>query len=792
MKRRLSLLAVTLLVIFASIAGWYVYSKQPLRQGEIALSGLSAPVSVRYDERGVPHIQAANERDMYRALGYVHAQDRLFQMEIMRRLARGELAEILGSKLIATDTLFRSLRIREQATLMAQREDKQGATWLALQAYLDGVNRWQAGHRPMEFDLLGITPRPFTAEDTFSIAGYLAYSFAAAFRTEPALTYIRDQLGPDYLNIFDLDWHPDGAVATPLAAADWRSLEQLAAVSEQALHSAGIPQFEGSNAWALSGQRTRSGKPLLAGDPHISFAVPAIWYEAELSAPGFQLYGYHQALNPFAMLGHNRDFGWSLTMFQNDDVDLIAERVNPANDQQVLIDGQWQSLDTRTEQIAVKGAPAVQLTLRRSAHGPIVNDVLGEAAGATPIALWWAFLESENPILQGFDQLNRADTLDKMRRAAGKIHAPGLNLVWANAQGDIGWWAAARLPIRPAGVNPSFLLDGSSAGAKKLGFQPFDANPHEENPARGYVLSANAQPPASEPIPGYYNLPDRGRRLDHLLADADTKWDAQGTQALQLDVSNDYGPRTLAPLLATLRAVAEGDEETQLVEQLAAWEGDYPLDSTSATLFNQFLYELAFGALHDELGDTWFRLLISTRAIDAALPRLAGDPDSPWWKTRGSSTVSDRRSVVQVAWQRSLAHLSETLGPDTARWQWGKAHTLTHQHPLAVQKPLDLLLNVGPYPAPGTHEVPNNLSAKIGPAPWPVTYGPSTRRVIDFADVGQALTINPVGQSGVPFDRHYADQAQDYINGQYFKARTPLIPAQSTLRLLPAESILQE
>ncbi|MNM50517.1 Acyl-homoserine lactone acylase QuiP precursor [compost metagenome] len=785
MKRSLTLLAVVVAVA-AGAGYWYVQGKLPQREGEVAIAGLQAPVSVRYDARGVPHLQAQSEPDLYRALGYVHAQDRLFQMEILRRLARGELAEVLGDKLLPTDTLFRSLRIREQAALMAKRQDRQSPAWQALQAYLDGVNSWQASHpKPMEFDLLGITPRPFSAEDTLSIAGYLAYSFAAAFRTEPALTYIRDQLGPEYLNIFDLAWQPEGALGTPLAAADWQSLEALARLSHDALGDAGIPQFEGSNAWAVAGSRTRSGRPLLAGDPHIGFAVPAVWYEAELSAPGFNLYGYFQALNPFALLGHNRDFGWSLTMFQNDDVDLIAERTNPADANQVMVDGKWQALEKTEQQIAVKGEAPVTLSLRRSPHGPIVNDVLGATAGPTPIAMWWAFLETENPILDGFYQLNRADTLGKMREAAAKVHAPGLNLVWANARGDIGWWAAAQLPIRPEGVNPGFILDGSTAQADKLGFYPFSANPQAENPASGYIVSANFQPPASMPIPGYYNLADRGQRLNQHLADPQTKWDQQNSQALQLDTITDYGPRTLAPLLSVLREVAEGDQEKELVEQLAAWNGDYPVDSVSATLFNQFLYDLAYTALHDELGDTWFQTLISTRAIDAALPRLAADAKSPWWDKQGSSEQSDRNTAVKQAWRKTLAHLRDTFGNDPAGWQWGKAHTLTHNHPLGLQKPLNLLFNVGPFAAPGTHEVPNNLSAKIGPAPWPVTYGPSTRRLIDFADAGQALTINPVGQSGVLFDPHYGDQAKDYIEGRYHKAQMGVIPAQSTLKLVP-------
>ena len=801
MKRVLTVLAVLIIVLVAG-GGWYVYSKQPTRQGQVALQHLQGSVTVRYDERGVPHIRAENETDLYRALGYVHAQDRLFQMEAMRRLARGELAEVLGPKLIDTDKLFRSLRIRERADSYVAALDRQSPAWKALQAYLDGINQYQDSHAaPAEFDVLGIPKRPFTAEDSISIAGYMAYSFAAAFRTEPLLTYVRDQLGAEYLTIFDLDWQPKGVLAKrranpapALTANDWKDLNALARLSEQALADNGLPQFEGSNAWVISGSRSKSGKPLLAGDPHIRFSAPSVWYEAHLSAPGFELYGYHQALVPFAFLGHNLDFGWSLTMFQNDDLDLIAEKVNPENPNQVWYRGNWTDLVNTEQQIAVKGQPPVTLTLRQSPHGPIINDALGTAAGKTPVAMWWAFLETPNPILDGFYQLNRADTLAKARAASAKVQAPGLNIVYANAKGDIGWWASALLPKRPAGVKPGFILDGSTPQADKEGFYPFSANPQEENPARGYIVSANFQPvsPTGMEIPGYYNLADRGQQLNRQLSDKNVKWDNESGQKLQLGTTTDYGPRLLAPLLPVLREGVSDPAELKLVEQLAQWTGDYPLDSISATLFNQFLFNLADAAMRDELGNDFFETLLPTRVIDAALPRLAASADSPWWDNRNTSGKETRADTVKVAWQASMAHLKTTLGADSAQWQWGKAHTLTHGHPLGTQKPLERIFNVGPFAAPGTHEVPNNLSAKIGPAPWPVTYGPSTRRLIDFADPAHSLTINPVGQSGVPFDRHYDDQSEAYIEGVYYQAylndEEVTANTRSTLKLLPARS----
>ena len=801
MKRSLIAL-VLLIVVLAAGAGGYLYSKQPSRQGTMQLQHLQGPVTVRYDERGVPHIRAENETDLYRALGYVHAQDRLFQMEVLRRLARGELAEVLGPKLLDTDKLMRSLRIRERAETYLANLDKSTPAFIAMQAYLDGINQYQDSHaRPVEFDVLGIPKRPFTTQDTISIAGYMAYSFAAAFRTEPLLTYVRDQLGANYLDVFDLGWQSKGVLANhhnasvpPLANADWKDLNALARLSEQALADNGLPQFEGSNAWVVAGGRTKSGKPLLAGDPHIRFSAPSVWYEAQLSAPGFDLYGHYQALMPFASLGMNRDFGWSITMFQNDDLDLIAEKVNPDNSNQVWYRGEWVDMTTSEQQIAVKGQAPVTLVLRQSPHGPIVNDALGASVGKTPIAMWWGFLESQNPILEGFYQLNRAETLSKARSAAAKIHAPGLNVVWANAKGDIAWWAAAQLPKRPAGVRPEFILDGSTAEADKDGFYPFSANPQEENPARGYIVSANFQPlsPTGMEIPGYYNLADRGQQLDRQLGDNAVKWDLENSQKLQLGTTTAYGPRLLAPLLPVLREVVSDAAELKLVEQLALWQGDYPLDSTSATLFNQLLFNLADAAMHDELGNDFFETLLSTRVIDAALPRLAATADSPWWDNRDTPGKETRADTVKAAWQASIAQLKTTLGADFAQWQWGNAHTLTHGHPLGQQKPLDRFFNVGPFAAPGSHEVPNNLSAKIGPAPWPVTYGPSTRRLIDFADPAHSLTINPVGQSGVLFDSHYDDQAEAYVDGMYFQAHLSdeevTANTRSTLKLVPARA----
>ncbi|MDD5030730.1 MAG: penicillin acylase family protein [Rhodoferax sp.] len=799
----LTALLASVLLLVGLGAFWYFESRQPQRDGELALKGLSAAVTVRYDERGVPHLQANNEIDLYRALGFVQAQDRLFQMEIMRRLAKGELAEILGPDLVKTDTLFRTLRLGQRAATMVEKMDPQSPAVRAQSAYLDGINQFLANNpAPVEFDLLGIPKRAFTLQDSMAVAGYLAYSFAAAFKTEPVLTFVRDRLGPDYLRMFELEWNPLGVVSTTAKSntartePDWNALNQIAQISAEVQDRSGVALYEGSNAWAVSGTRTSSGKPMLAGDPHIGFSVPSVWYEAHLKAPGFELYGHFQALLSTAMLGHNPQFGWSLTMFQNDDLDLIVEKVNPRNANQVWVQGQWVDLQTSQEIIKVKGTMPVKLTLQRSPHGPIITRAftqeLNYASADAPVAMWWTFLETDNPLLEAFYQLNRADTLVKARQAASNIHAPGLNVVWASASGDIGWWAAARLPIRPAGTQPHFMLSGDDEQADKLGFYRFNDNPQEENPARGYIVSANHQPHSTSglPIPGYYNPYDRAQALQDRLGNNAIQWNALNSQSLQLSTQTGYFWRVLEPLLPDLSDVVREPLERSVFDSLVQWDGQYSVLNIPPTVFTQFIYELANAALGDELGSNQFKTLLGTRALDLALPRLAADETSPWWDNAKTPKTETRKDIVRIAWNATIAHLKATLGKSPNDWGWGKAHTLTHKHPLGSQALLGKLFNVGPFEAPGAREVPNNQAYPLGPAPWAVTYGPSTRRIIDFADPAQARGINPVGQSGVLFSRHYSDQAAAYMAGGYMQMYLSEADvnanARTTLSLKPA------
>ncbi len=749
----LGLLSVIALVLAVP----QIYKTQ--RSGEVTAEALEQPVTVNYDQHGVPHIQAQNLDDMYFALGYVHAQDRLFQMESMRRLAKGELAEVFGPDLVATDKIFRTLGLARHARDYVARADKTTEAWRAFEQYLAGVNHYQNSAKlPVEFDLLGIEPRPFTTEDSISVAGYMAYSFAVAMRTEPLMTFVSDKLGEDYLDLFALD-RPAQA---PQLQAD--TLASLTRLGEHSVLPQSMSQFEGSNAWAISGSRTANGKPILESDPHIQFGVPGTWYEAHVTAGDFELYGHHLPLVPPAMLGHNRKFGWGITMFQNDDIDFYLERANPHNIDQVWATDQWQDVVKVEETILVKGQAPEQLTVRITRNGPIINDIFPGFSDAQPVSLWWTYTNTDNPMLEAFYGMNHASSIEEFQQAVQGIHAPGLNIMYADSSNHIGWWAAARIPKRPAHVQPWHILDGASGEDSPQGFYDFSFNPQSVDPENGFIVSANHRPQPQQGLmtPGYYNFDARAEKITKALnALEDASLDNQ--QPLQLDTASDYARDALKIMVQYLKS----DHDAELIDQLQNWDGNFTKEAVAPSVFIEWQYQLSQLAFADEVGDQLFALMTDTRKIDFGFYNLLQSPQSPWWNHTGDDQLNTMSDIINRSWQLAQTALTENLGNDWREWQWQRVHTLELNHAFAQSSLLRPIFNIGPSPVPGSHAVPNNLSQKFRSGHQAVNAGPSTRRLIDFSQPEKSLGILPAGQSGNPFDPHYDDQFAAYVAGEY-------------------------
>ena len=771
--RRAGVGLVIVILITIGAGTYYLNSKKAVRSGNITLPGLAGPVDVRFDTFAVPHIYAKNKTDAYYALGYVHAQERLFHMELLRRLAKGELAEILGPKLKSTDSFFRTLRLNQFGREYMQKTDKTTPAFKVSQAYLDGINHYiHTRPAPIEFDILKIPKTDYLLSDIISVAGYMAYSFAAGFKTDPVLTFIRDELGQAYLS--DMDYLASATPPLKLLTDTHKSLARMAGlVADIETRYSPVGFFEGSNAWAVMGNKTVSGKPILSGDPHIAHSCPSVWYEAHLVTPDLNFYGHFLSGVPMALMGFNQKVAWTLTMFQNDDVDLFVEKPNPKNPDQVWSDGKWTDLESEQEIIKVKNEEDLVLKVRSSKHGPIINDILDPLnKEKRPVAVSWAFHDFSNDILSGFYELSRIDTVFDAPEALRKIHAPGLNFVMGDASGNIGWWAVAKLPKRPGHVDPNFIQDGSDPSNDYIGAWPFEANPQFINPESGIIVSANHQPQdfGNGTVPGYYNLDNRAKRIETLLSQKEKNWSPKDMETIQLDTQSAFYKRIKELQVAVLKSIPAIQTDAiskKAFDAFERWDGFHRLDTRGAAVFYTLHYYLVKAVFEDDLGEDLFKAFLRTRLPDKAVLKIMGLENSPWWDDRTTSKKESQKDMVSKAWFQTVDKLKQVSGSDPERWVWGDLHTVEYVHAMGRKKPLDKLFNIGPFKIEGSRDVPNYQGFRIGPPPFDVYIGPSTRRIFDFADPDHSLGINPTGQSGYFFDPHYDDQAQMYLTGKY-------------------------
>ncbi|MDA3918310.1 MAG: penicillin acylase family protein [Deltaproteobacteria bacterium] len=652
-----------LLIVILIIIGFctnYLYSKKAVRSGNITLPGLTGLVNVRFDTFAIPHIYAENETDAYYALGYVHAQERLFHMELLRRLAKGELSEILGPKLKSTDSFFRTLRLKQFGNEYMQKANKTTPAFKVSQAYLDGINHYiHTRPAPIEFDILKIPKKDYMLSDIVSVSGYMAYSFAAGFKSDPVLTFIRDELGQAYLS--DMDYLPSAVPPLKLLTDTHKSLAQMAGLVAdiETIHSP-VGFFEGSNAWAVQGNKTVSGKPILSGDPHIAHSCPSVWYEAHIITPNLNFYGHFLSGVPTALLGFNQKVAWTLTMFQNDDLDMFVEKANPDNPDQVWSNGKWTDLKIEHEIIKVKNEKDLVLKVRMSKHGPIINDILDTLnKEKRPVAVFWAFHDFSNDMLNGLYELSHIDSVFQASDALKKIHAPGLNFVMGDTKGNIGWWAVAKLPKRPDHVDPNFIQDGSDPSNDYLGTWPFESNPQFINPESGIIISANHQPQdfGNGIVPGYYNIENRAQRIETLLGQKQKNWSLKDMKAVQLDTESAFYKRIKekeVDVLKRVPAIQNNEISKKAFEIFEKWDGFHHLNTKGAAIFYTLHYYLAKSLFKDELGDDLFKAFLRTRFPDKAVLKIMDLENSPWWDEKITSKKESQKDILSSAWFQTI------------------------------------------------------------------------------------------------------------------------------------------
>lgn len=767
-----------LVVVIAIFLLFYVNHQKPEYEGEYEFSALDKTVKVHFDTYGTPHIYASNNRDAYRALGYVHAQDRLWQMELMRRIAPGRLSEIFGKDLLEADKFFRTVGIHEYSKkCVKELHERKSAILPLAEAYLEGVNEFLSeGKTPIEFTLLGIDKDPFTLEDIYNITGYMSFSFANAQKTDPVVTAFAS-MGKEYLKAFDLD-----PTVSSEKIKSYSGNSDYVAIAEHVndvLNQMPLAPFIGSNSWVISPGKSETGKVVLSNDPHIGFSQPATWYEAHLSTPDINYFGYHIAGVPFAFLMHNKHVANGLTMFENDDMDFYRERVNKEDSQQYWAVDHWENFETRTELIKVKDSADVEIEVRSTRHGPVINDVVDGVSKDQPIAMWWVYYKFSNFLLDAAYEMSIAKNMDDMRAAGSKIHAPGLNLMYGDAEGNIAWWAVGKLPKRPTHVNSKMILDGASGKDDPQGYYNFNANPQAENPPWGYVYSANNQSIMNVKgrkitYPGYY-LPDtRAARIVEVLESRE-KMSRDDLKDLFMD-SKYMGIASLKEVLIKQLDPSDLNETEKLaLDHFASWSGFHDEETLGAAVFYPWVINIYELAMKDDLkskfaerGDKLFSSFMSTYLMKRSIPVFISDDRSPWWDDKLTEDLEDRGEIITAAFKESVGYLSERFGNKAEGWTWAKVHTVEYSHPLGSVDLLRSIFNVGPFALSGSEMVVNNLGFPYNEEKlFNVSFGPSTRRIIDFSDIDNSESILPTGQSGVPFSKHYNDQAEMYVNGKW-------------------------
>lgn len=791
-------LLVLLGLLLLGLSGTYIYlsSLSPQYSGEVKVKELKSAVDTYFDEFGIPHIYAQSEEDAYQALGYLHAQERLFQMEFIRRLGSGKLAAILGNELVLADRFFRTIGLRHLAEQAVKENHTDTSTQFhkAANAYLRGINEFiDHGPTPIEFTLLGIPKEKFELADCYTISGYMSYSFSAGFTTDPILGFIHETLGEAYLRDLRLDWTED-EIKIPVpknsVSAEGRHLQmqqQIAAI----LKEYPIPQFEGSNSWVLSPSKTASGSVLFENDAHNNYSQPATWYEAHLEYPGQSFYGQFLAGFPFALIGHNRDISWGFTMFLNDDLDLYQERMNPDNPRQVWVNDHWEALEIREENIEVKDGKDIRMDVKTSRHGPLLGHVLTadqqiRELDSADLSLWWTLHKFTNNHLELSYRMSHAKDLDTFRAILPLIHAPGLNVMYGDRDGNIAWWAAAKLVKRPAHVNPKLVLDGASGRDEPLGFYNFSENPMSENPPTGFVYSANNQPDSIDDhlYPGYYAPDNRALRIQQMLSEQED-WTLDDFKQMVMDNISVRSRETALVLVDILEAAAIEKAKTEIeegqagtlsarqqeaLEHLKSWDGSHDPEDVAPTLYYRWISKILRMAMKDELGEENFKLLITTMQIKRAYPALIRNENSVWWNDVTTERQEDRATILLGSFEETIEDLSRELGSDPGQWTWEKVNRLEHEHVLGRQEPLNHAFNVGPFAVSGGQEVINNKDFFLRDrAVFNIRNGSSMRILLDFSQIEDSYNINPTGQSGFFMSPHYDDQTEMYNTGQFRK-----------------------
>ncbi len=786
-KKLLTLLAI--LVIIASGVGLFAWrtvsSPWPKTKGELTLPGLQDQVTVIRDQRGIPHIYASNTHDLFMAQGFVHAQDRFWQMEFWRRVGAGRLSEIFGKSQLDTDRALRTLGVVPAAQRSYDAIDDDSRA--ALHAYAEGVNAYieqNKNNLPLEFKVLGLTgakwePEPWKPLDSITWGTMMSYDLGGNYKAELRRVQLLNNFGQEWMDDLANQPEKEGYPVIVPQAIDWDRLGADATLASlpQSL-ALGSGDGIGSNNWVVSGDHTETGLPLLANDPHLGIQMPSIWYENGLHCQTvseecpYDVVGFTFASVPGVVVGHNQHIAWGVTDAVPDVQDLFVERINPENPNQYEVNGQWQDMDIRREAIRVAGQDEPEyVTIRSTRHGPIINDIAYGAGkdwayGWQPVSLKWTATET-NRLFQSILGIDRATNWDSFRQALTYWDAPSQNFVYADVDGNIGYQMPGLIPIRAQG-DGTMPVPGWNDDYAWTGYIPFDELPRLFNPPEGYIITANnrvAGPDYPYLIRKHWLTAYRAERIKELITSKDILT-IDDYKRIHGDDANLFA-RDILPLLADVRL--ERPEVAAQRDKLMQWDAQMTKDSSEALFFSAFYHHLLPLIFKDELGD------VTPSAQSSNAKQLVGkilaEPNSHWWDDLNTPEQERMNDILAKAFNDAYDDLVERAGKNPDKWRWGALHTATFRNQTLGESGISVIeaiFNRGPVETAGGDAIINATSwIDEDPALFQVEWLPSMRMIVDMADLSSALTINTTGQSGHPYHKHYDDQMQDWANIHY-------------------------
>jgi penicillin G amidase len=740
----------------------------PKVEGEIKLAGLNAPVEILRDSWGIPHIYAQSTADALYAQGFVQAQDRLFQMELNRRTGQGTLSELFGELALDTDRIIRTFgfhRLGKVDWENASRELKDG-----ILAYTAGVNAFLEHPKtklPLEFSLIGHKPAAWTPQDSMGFTRVMMWQLSHAWQGEIIRAEIIEKVGVEHAAELEIHYPEDNPLTLP-KGIEFNPLALDGSLS--AVTGPFLARGKGSNAWTVAPGRSETGNAVLCNDMHLALSMPSLWYEMHLDAgDDLHVSGVTLPGVPMVLVGHNARIAWGMTLAYTDAEDLFIEQVNSKN--QYLYQDEWRDAEILEEPITVKGRkePHIEQVMLTH-HGPIISDVVGDADQRLAVN---SMALRPSPAFDGWLRLNQAANWNDFVEAVGLIHAPQLNVAYADVENNIGYWVTGKVPVRAKGLG-NVPVPGWSGEYEWMGVVPFEEMPHALNPEAGYTISCNHKiVPDDYPhhlgsiwMNGY-----RARRLTELIEGQD-QLSLQDHQKFHVDVKC----HPALALIAVLKDFSDPDDDVNWVlKLLGEWDGYLTPESVPGTLYEVLRYTLVRNLFEPGLG-----VELATRFMGEGfhpvlnhsnefygqdtviLLRLLENPDSWWVQQVGGQEAWIKESMLQaVAWLR------ERLGPDPEGWQWGKIHQANFEHPLGLQKPLDQVFNRGPFPIGGDTDTPCQTAMSPTDPYDNRAWSPTFRQVVDMGDLSRSVVIVPPGQSENVSSPHYDDLIQAWLDGDY-------------------------